>query len=83
MEHLVERALERQLPAVLSRWAPSRRESEGHSFPTTGGSKLHLSPTVSPLGDACSTHSLYCYAIIITGRLTAGKGHQARTISGG
>ena len=51
VEHLVERALERQLPAVLSRWAPSRRESEGHSSPTTGGSKLHLNPTVSPLGD--------------------------------
>ena len=48
MEYLVERVLER---AVLSRWAPTRRESEAHPSPTTGGSKLHLSPTDSPLGD--------------------------------
>ena len=50
VECLVERALERQLPVVLAMWAPPRWESEAQPSPTTGGSKLHFSPTVSPFG---------------------------------
>ena len=38
----MERALERQLPAVLAKWAPPRWESDAQPSPMTGGSKLHL-----------------------------------------
>ena len=49
LDRLVERALERQLPAVMARWAPPHLETEAH--PAAGGSKLHYTHTFSPFGD--------------------------------
>ena len=49
LDHLLERALKRELPAVLAQWVPSYLETEAQQ--AAGGSKLHYNHTFSPFGD--------------------------------